>query len=142
MLTARHDHAMALLASGAVLDTAGLDSNAQRLKTAELFNPASRTFESAGSMVATRAGNVDFGRHRHHRHGLHRTALSDGRALIVGGVGDRTPTVPRSCSSIASEASRAPSQGRLTSTPTPGAISRLPPVPHPLGFLINPSRNL
>ena len=94
MLTARREHAMTLLASGAVLVTAGLDANNQPLNTAELFNPASRTFESAGSMVVTRTGRIYRLPTATVVTGYTATALNDGRALIAGGVVvvDGTPT--------------------------------------------------
>ena len=80
MLMARGAHVMTLLTNGGVLVTAGLDGQGQPINSAELFNPTNHGFESVGTMMVTRS------------RGYTVTALTDGRALIVGGLSNETPT--------------------------------------------------
>lgn len=73
---ARHTATLVLLsgssANGKVLVTGGIDGNQSALATAELFDPASGTFASAGAMHMMRAGHAA-------------VELNDGRVLITGG---------------------------------------------------------
>ena len=80
MLRARVGHLLTLLASGDVLVTGGSSADPSQTST-ELFDPTRGRFEAAGTMIVTRS------------RGYTVTALTDGRALIVGGVlSDLTPT--------------------------------------------------
>ena len=62
----------ALLQDGTVLVTGGLDPNAGVLSSADLYDPASRTFSATGKMATTRSCHTA-------------TSLKDGRVLVVGG---------------------------------------------------------
>ena len=75
MSTARVEDTATLLASGKVLIAGGWDGS-KVLGSAEIYNPATRTFTLTGSMVKPR-----------HLHLA--TLLADGRVLIAGGNGDR-----------------------------------------------------
>ena len=91
MQTARQEHAMTRLTSGAVLVTAGTDASGQRFGTAELFDPTTGSFESVGSMVSVRSGNRYSGLAGNPSTGYSATALNDGRALIIGGIANGAP---------------------------------------------------
>ena len=91
MQTARQEHAMTRLTSGAVLVTGGTGASGQRLGTAELFDPTTGTFESMGSMVSVRSGNRYSPLAGNPSTGYSATALKDGRALIVGGISNGAP---------------------------------------------------
>jgi WD40 repeat protein len=71
METARESHTATLLSSGLVLIAGGGDRSVI-LATAELFNPASRTFAPTGNMISARA-----------RHTA--TLLRNGTVLVTGG---------------------------------------------------------
>lgn len=71
---ARANHGATLLANGKVLVTAGFDygNNSRPLASAELYDPATNSWSSAGSLAAARS--------------LHTaTLLPDGRVLVAGG---------------------------------------------------------
>jgi len=75
MAAARYQHTATLLADGRVLIAGGLGRegiNSTPLASAELYDPTTSTFGSAGSMTTTRVGHTA-------------TRLSDGQVLIVGG---------------------------------------------------------
>jgi hypothetical protein len=95
MATIRNDFGTALLADGRVLVTGGVgawDDSANaypHFATAELYDPVTGSFTSAGSMVNKRA--------------LHKAiSLADGRVLITGGVTswDGTYTPSQLCSEL------------------------------------------
>lgn len=69
--TARHGHTGTLLPNGKVL-IAGGASGSQFLASAELFDPASRTFTQIANMTTRRAGHTA-------------TLLRNGTVLIIGG---------------------------------------------------------
>jgi hypothetical protein len=71
MADARFEHTATLLPDGKVL-VAGGGSGSSPLATAELYDPASRTFSSVGAMKVARRGHTA-------------TLLVDGRVLIAGG---------------------------------------------------------
>jgi len=79
LLTARHKHAAALLPDGRVLIVGGSDERDWdgQLATAEIFDPATRRFTSAGRMAIVRFKLQSA-----------LVRLPDGRVLIAGG-GDR-----------------------------------------------------
>jgi hypothetical protein len=66
MRTARVYHTATLLSDGRVLVAGGGDA------TAELYDPATATFSSTGSMAVARSSHTA-------------TLLSDGRVLVAGG---------------------------------------------------------
>jgi Galactose oxidase, central domain len=72
--TARKFHTATLLPDGKVLITGGRRISADRdgVASAEIYNPATRTFTPAGNMTVPRAGHTA-------------TLLNNGRVLIVGG---------------------------------------------------------
>jgi hypothetical protein len=72
MTEPRAAHSATLLATGLVLVAGGL-SGSSTTATAELYDPAVRTFRHAGRMTQARADHTA-------------TLLSDGRVLIAGGV--------------------------------------------------------
>jgi TATA-box binding protein (TBP) (component of TFIID and TFIIIB) len=72
MPSARYAHTATLLASGKVLITGGVDSSNASLASAELYDPGTGSFRSAGSMSSVRF--------------LHTaTLLASGKVLITGG---------------------------------------------------------
>lgn len=71
MLQARYRHTATLLNSGLILIAGGQDNFNAPLATAELYNPATKTFRTTGSMASARFGHTA-------------TLLDDGRVLIVG----------------------------------------------------------
>jgi len=75
MTSGRHSHTATLLLKGRVLITGGYDNQSAELlyDSAELYDPATGTFSSAGSMTHGRGGHTA-------------TLLSDGRVLIAGGL--------------------------------------------------------
>jgi hypothetical protein len=76
MKSVRSFHTATLMADGRVLVVGGIANDA--LKTAEIFDPITDTWDWAASMAQAR--------------GLHATALlEDGRVLVVGGIGSATP---------------------------------------------------
>jgi hypothetical protein len=82
MTTARSSHTATLLNTGQVLIAGGLNTAngvVTAISSAELFNPATRTFTRTGSMSRSRAGHVA-------------VLLTNGRVLLIGG--DLTNTVP------------------------------------------------
>jgi TATA-box binding protein (TBP) (component of TFIID and TFIIIB) len=62
-----------LLPNGKVLVTGGPDANNYEVATAEMFDPASRTFSAAGNMEVERTDHVA-------------VLLTNGKVLITGGV--------------------------------------------------------
>ncbi len=70
---ARSGHTATLLASGKVLVVGG-SGGSGRLASAEVYDPATNTWESAGSMATARSGHSA-------------TLLTSGRVLVVGGSG-------------------------------------------------------
>lgn len=74
---ARQTHAATRLADGRVLITGGVAQGgaAATLASAEIYDPASGTFQSAGEMTVPRLAHAS-------------TLLPDGRVLIVGGFGN------------------------------------------------------
>ncbi len=81
MLAARVDHTATLLASGKVLIAAGVVnvSSGGFFTSAELFDPATNTWSTAGSMAVGR--------------GFHTaTRLANGRVLVAGGMGANPPS--------------------------------------------------
>jgi hypothetical protein len=81
LLVARSAHTATKLANGTVLIAGGDDDDdfSPPLDTAEIYDPATRAFASAGRM---RVGRV-----------LHSASrLSDGRVLLAGGIADNTPS--------------------------------------------------
>src|SRR5882762_8221932 len=73
MTDARSVHSSTLLQNGLVLIAGGLSSS--WLRTAELYDPAQRTFRQTGSMITARAEHSA-------------TLLPDGKVLIAGGLND------------------------------------------------------
>ena len=92
MGTARSDHVATLLANGKVLIVGGDAS-------AELFDPASRTFTPTGNMTTL-------------RYGATATLLADGTVLIAGGFGSGTSQLPR----LSSAELYDPGSGTFTAT--------------------------
>lgn len=81
MMTPRAAHTATLLPNGLVLMTGGFkkggdESNQLYLKSAELYNPKTRTFTATGSMRDARCGH-------------HAVLLETGNVLIVGGTTDQ-----------------------------------------------------
>lgn len=72
MTTRRAAHSATLLPDGKVLVAGGFAGDESSLASAEVFDPATSTFASAGNMNASRAGHTA-------------TLLPDGRVLIAGG---------------------------------------------------------
>lgn len=72
MSVARQSHTATLLQNGKVLIAGGF--NDDYLASAELYDPASETFEALPNMTAARSGHTA-------------TLLADGRVLLIGGVG-------------------------------------------------------
>jgi Galactose oxidase, central domain/Kelch motif len=86
MAQARRQHTATLLGNGRVLMAGGFTVDAsgnQGLLSAELYDPASGSFSSAGAMSTARAGHTA-------------SLLNDGRVLIAGG---DIPCVPAPCGS-------------------------------------------
>ncbi|HEY5055180.1 MAG TPA: kelch repeat-containing protein [Acidobacteriaceae bacterium] len=77
MMTGRVAHTATLLKNGKVLIAGGWDGS-HAVASAELYDPATRTFSATGSMMTA-------------RHSATATLLADGRVLIAGGNGDYTP---------------------------------------------------
>lgn len=72
MATARAVHTAVLLGNGKVLIAGGFTRGQESLDTAELFDPAARTFSATGKMGTARSAHSA-------------TLLKDGRVLIAGG---------------------------------------------------------
>ena len=72
MITARVGHSATLLPNGKVLIAGGAGSGAAALISAELYDPATRTFSAAGNMASVFGPNAA-------------VLLADGKVLIVGG---------------------------------------------------------
>jgi len=72
MMSARYEHTATLLPNGEVLVTGGIDNGGHVLATAELYNPQTDTWSSAGSMA--------FARNSHTA-----TLLPNGQVLVTGG---------------------------------------------------------
>jgi hypothetical protein len=81
MSTAHYGHTMTLLATGKVLVAGGENGkggsakNSPSVKTAELFDPATRKWIVTGPMIEPRSGHTS-------------TLLPDGRVLVTGGYTD------------------------------------------------------
>jgi len=71
MAFSRVQHTAALLSTGKVLITGGIQGNTV-LSSAELYDPSSGTFSATGSMITPRGGHTAI-------------LLADGRVLIAGG---------------------------------------------------------
>lgn len=74
----RAAHTATRLGDGRVLVTGGIRAGEATLASAELYDPARRTFGSAGAMTAVRSGHTA-------------TVLRDGRVLLAGGWDDEDP---------------------------------------------------
>jgi alpha-tubulin suppressor-like RCC1 family protein len=74
MQTARYYQTATLLNNGQVLVTGGAGANGAAMASAELFNPATGTFSSTGTMISARM-----------RHTA--TLLANGMVLVAGGMG-------------------------------------------------------
>jgi hypothetical protein len=74
MLHTRFSHTATLLEDGRVLLAGGYGPGSTTLSAAEIFDPATRTFMTAGSMSVPRSDHVA-------------VRLNDGRVLIMGGLG-------------------------------------------------------
>lgn len=102
LLIERSGHAAVLLRDGKVLVVGGVPAGGPLLPvataSAELFDPATNVFATAGSMTVAR------------RDGHSATVLSDGRVLVCGGF-DLVSTAPRSDAEIFD-----PRTGRFTPT--------------------------
>lgn len=72
MTTARAAHTATLLGNGKVLITGGIVADGDILKSAELYDSASRTFSAIGDMTQARVNHTA-------------TLLANGKVLIVGG---------------------------------------------------------
>jgi N-acetylneuraminic acid mutarotase len=83
MATARSAHVQTTLANGAVLVTGGTDGFLQLFATAEVFNPTSNAWRSAGSMSSVRYQHTA-------------TLLANGMVLAAGG--SNQPDQPSECS--------------------------------------------
>jgi hypothetical protein len=83
MLTARYSHTATLLSSGLVLVAGGCCDSGQppltSLHSAELYDPATETWSTTGSLVTARNSHTA-------------TALNDGTVLVAGGLFYRTGT--------------------------------------------------
>ncbi len=72
MAQARSQHTATLLNDGRVLLTGGLDATGSSTATAELYNPATGTFQAVGNMPSKSVGHAA-------------ALLNDGRVLVTGG---------------------------------------------------------
>ena len=81
LLTAREEHAVALLGDGRVLAIGGCKELVGPLASTEVYNPATGTWISAGNL-------------RDARWWASATTLLDGRVLVVRGVGISLATSP------------------------------------------------
>ncbi len=117
MMAGRVYHTATLLNNGKVLIAGGWDGS-HSVASAELYDPATRTFSATGSMKIA-------------RHSATATLLADGRVLIAGGNGDYTLT--SNGPPIFSAEIYDPSTGAFTSTgnldPNGGALSAWHPDP-------------
>jgi hypothetical protein len=86
MGTARQEHVMILLSTGKMLVAGGRSSNTSTaaLATAELFDPATRTWGSTGSMAGARRI------HRAVQLGSTSNPTTSGKVLVVGGINGTT----------------------------------------------------
>jgi hypothetical protein len=74
MRTTRHSHSATVLPDGRVLLAGGYGEAGAIINTAELFDPTTRTFTPAGSLVAARADHIA-------------VLLENGKVLFAGGLG-------------------------------------------------------
>jgi hypothetical protein len=74
LATARYLHTATRLEDGRVLVTGGIGPDGAAIASAELWDPATRTFSPAGSLSQARFAHAA-------------TLLHDGRVLVVGGIG-------------------------------------------------------
>jgi hypothetical protein len=74
MITTRHSHTATLLQDGRVLIAGGYGEGTATLATAEVFDPATNSFASTGSLLAARADHVA-------------VLLQNGKVLVAGGLG-------------------------------------------------------
>ncbi|MET0405334.1 MAG: kelch repeat-containing protein [Cystobacter sp.] len=58
LATPRYDHSATLLYSGKVLVVGGLSAQGEKLTSAELYDPATRTWTAAGSMTSARSRHL------------------------------------------------------------------------------------
>jgi hypothetical protein len=107
MLRARWQHTATLLNNGQVLLIGGLDGNLNAQATAEIYDPATETFRTTGSMRDPRVNHTA-------------TLLQNGRVLIVGGSSDVTFGVTLRSAEI-----NDPSTGTFTALSTPLHTARL-----------------
>jgi hypothetical protein len=74
MKVTRHSHTATLLTDGRVLIAGGYGEGTTTLGTAEIFDPATNSFTSTGSLQAARADHIA-------------VPLQDGKVLFAGGLG-------------------------------------------------------
>src|SRR3954462_9444507 len=72
MMQARSGHSATLLPDGKVLIAGGMVRNGEFLRTAELYDPATKSFSRTGDMAMERVGQSS-------------AILRDGKVLIAGG---------------------------------------------------------
>ena len=106
MAHARAGHTATLLPDGTVLVTGGAShngGNGSPLASAEVYDPAGRTWTAVGDMTDARAGHTA-------------TLLPDGTVLVVGGVGTDTQEVSPANTALASAELYDPDRKSWTTT--------------------------
>jgi N-acetylneuraminic acid mutarotase len=79
LMTGREEHTATLLKTGTVLVTGGTDGRGKALASAELYDPKSNRWMSAGTMASTRLGHTA-------------TLLPNGKVLVAGGLDESFPS--------------------------------------------------
>jgi hypothetical protein len=118
MTEERHDHTATLLHDGRVLVAGGSNcrsncTDANSLRTAELFDPATNTWSPTGGMLSARMDHTA-------------ALLADGRVLVAGGIGidpGETPAPDHRFTTLRSAEIYDPRSGTWSATP-PMALAR------------------